>query len=178
MSPGNCVTAAERQIRDLGGEAARDYDPHGAISTPSHLNRSFLHIRQADSLFLGVTGFNWTKTGHLIFCMIFETSPAAISHRHSPFVRPTAPSFVGSYQKPYSGLSKPSMNGLPCVYNLRGTQEISSRPRTTGKRLFFHPFICNSFLGWSSCFTFGLPCKAQPRLIVPNSPRSSLHPNP
>lgn len=40
MSPGNCVTAAERQIRDLGGEAARDYDPHGAISTPSHLNRS------------------------------------------------------------------------------------------------------------------------------------------
>ena len=46
---------AKRQIRDLGGET-RDYDPHGAISTPSHLNRSFLRFRQADSLSLGLTG--------------------------------------------------------------------------------------------------------------------------
>jgi hypothetical protein len=55
MSLGNCVTRAERQIRDLGGET-RDYDPHGAISTPSHLNRSFLRFRQADSSLLGLTG--------------------------------------------------------------------------------------------------------------------------
>ena len=34
------MTGAERQIRDLGGEAARDNDPHVAISTPSHLNQS------------------------------------------------------------------------------------------------------------------------------------------
>jgi hypothetical protein len=49
------VTAVERQIRDLGGEYARDI-PHCAISAPSHINRPFLRFRQADLLSLGLTG--------------------------------------------------------------------------------------------------------------------------
>jgi hypothetical protein len=40
MIPGiHCVTAAERQIRDLGGET-RDYYPHGAISALSHITQT------------------------------------------------------------------------------------------------------------------------------------------
>lgn len=163
------MTRAERQIRDLGGEA-RDYDPHGAISTPSHLNRLFLRFRQADSLPHRLTG---VETGHFIFCMT-EASHTAITHRHSHFVRPTASSFVGVgyYHTHYCGLSKPSVNSLPYLqFKLYLEDRISTKKgsRTTGKRLFFISLFCMPFLGWSSCFTFGLPCRARPRVIVLSS---------
>ena len=90
-------------------------------------------------------GVNWTKTGHLICCMIFETSPAAISHRHSPFVRPTAPSFVGYYHKPYSGLSKPSMNGLPCLQFYVVPRESALDRELLVRGYFFIPLFASHF---------------------------------